>query len=136
MNPEDCQRAAPNTMGTSYNELADLLTSLPLLLREARRHTPLSVPLGYGRSCTLTSPRMSRAERLINRNRTTRLAFLALAWPLTWTADRLRLDYRPAASIRRALRWAWTGQDEDLSDIRNADRPATVRRRDSLGEPR
>lgn len=42
MNSEDCQRVAPNTMGTSYNELADLLTSLPLLLREARRQRRLS----------------------------------------------------------------------------------------------
>ena len=64
-------------------------------------------------------------DRLIARTRVGRIAFLAGIWPVTWTADRLHLDRRPPASLRAALRWAWTGNDEHLPAIRTTTEETT-----------
>jgi len=72
--------------------------------------------------------RRSRVERAIGRNRVTRLVFVALAFPAAWIADRIRRDY-PTASLRVALRWAWTGRDPHEPTIRTATKPAVVGRR-------
>jgi hypothetical protein len=77
----------------------------------------------------MTGRRTSRVEQVICRNRATRLAFVALVFPITWAADRLHLDRRPPASLRTTLRWAWTGRAEHIPTIRTAAKPAVVGRR-------